>query len=639
MRAIVVLCFALLSCTLSGQDAPFTKGVNLTNWFQVGNAKQIQFSKYTKQDFENIQGLGCDVIRLPINLHFMTDGAPDYVLDPLFLSFLDEAVNWAEELGLHLILDNHTFNPAEDTDPNIGDILEKVWIQMATHFKDRSDLVYYEVLNEPHGISDALWNSIQQQIVTAIRTIDTRHTIVIGPASWNSYNNLSAMPIYQDDNLLYTFHFYDPFIFTHQGASWVGPSMEPLADVPFPYEASMMPSFPSALNGSWIQSAFNNYNEDGQLSAVKSLIDIAVDFRSARNVPIYCGEFGVYIPNSQQEDRVYWYAEVRKYLEEQNIAWTMWDYHGGFGLFNAGGNDLFEHDVNTDLVAALGLNVPTQTAYEIKPDTVGFYIYSDYIGENIFEASYNEGEIDFYNTNLPNNDSYSLFWTDAKQYNNIGFDFKPDKDLSYLLANDFALDFYVKGDTPGTSFDIRFIDTKTIIPNDRPWRMGLTISDNNPVSWDNTWQHVHIPLRDFMELGAWDDGWFNPIGAFDWSAVDRIEIVAEQAALAGTELWFDNIQLTDIDPTMVDTKGRSRKFDFSLFPNPAHGQIKLNYTGPGTLQYQLLDIQGRSLQGGELQGEKTIPLDGMLDGLYFLLLRDHQGATEVHKMMKQSIID
>lgn len=639
MRAIVVLVLTLLSCGLSGQDAPFTKGVNLTSWFQVGNAKQIQFSKYTKEDFENIQGLGCDVIRLPINLHFMTDGAPDYTLDPLFLSFLDEAVNWAEELGLHLILDNHTFDPAEDTDPNIGEVLEKVWIQMATHFKDRSNLIYYEVLNEPHGISDALWNSIQQEIVTAIRMVDTKHTIVIGPASWNSYNNLAAMPIYEDDNLLYTFHFYDPFIFTHQGASWVSPSMEPLADVPFPYEASMMPIFPSALNGSWIQSAFNNYNEDGQLSTVKNLIDIAVNFRSARNVPIYCGEFGVYIPNSKQEDRVYWYEEVREYLEEQNIAWTMWDYHGGFGLFNAGGNDLFEHDVNTDLVAALGLNVPTQTAYEIKPDTVGFSIYSDYIGENIFEASYNQGEIDFYNTNLPHDDSYSLFWTNAKQYNNIGFDFKPDKDLSYLVASDFALDFYVKGDTPGTTFDIRFIDTKTIIPNDHPWRMGITLSDNNLVVWDNTWQHVHIPLRDFMELGAWDDGWFNPIGAFDWSAVDRLEIVAEQAALEGTELWFDNIQLTDIDPTMVSTKERSRKFDVTLFPNPAHNWAKLSYTGPGTLQYQVLDIQGRRLQSGELQGEKIIPLDGMLDGLYFLLLRDHLGATEVRKMMKQSIID
>jgi endoglucanase len=75
--------------SLGAQNTPFNRGVNLTEWFQVNSAQQIQFSKYTKQDFENIQSLGCDVVRLPINLHYMTNGAPDYTLDPIFLNFLD----------------------------------------------------------------------------------------------------------------------------------------------------------------------------------------------------------------------------------------------------------------------------------------------------------------------------------------------------------------------------------------------------------------------------------------------------------------------------------------------------------------------------------------------------------------------
>ena len=106
--------------SLSAQNTPFNRGVNLTGWFHANSAQQIQFSKYTKQDFEQIQSLGCDVIRLPVNLHFMTNGAPDYTLDPLFLNFLDQAADWAEELNLYLILDNHTFDPAADTDPAVG---------------------------------------------------------------------------------------------------------------------------------------------------------------------------------------------------------------------------------------------------------------------------------------------------------------------------------------------------------------------------------------------------------------------------------------------------------------------------------------------------------------------------------------
>lgn len=76
------------------------------------------------------------------------------------------------------------------------------------------------------------------------------------------------MPVYEDDKLLYTFHFYDPFVFTHQGATWVSPSMAPLANVPFPYAAQNMPDFPSSLSGSWIHSAFNNYSVDGTVDKV-----------------------------------------------------------------------------------------------------------------------------------------------------------------------------------------------------------------------------------------------------------------------------------------------------------------------------------------------------------------------------------
>ncbi len=53
-------------------QTPFKRGVNLTGWFQTTSTKQIQFTKYTKKDLENIKSLGCDVIRLPINLFYMT---------------------------------------------------------------------------------------------------------------------------------------------------------------------------------------------------------------------------------------------------------------------------------------------------------------------------------------------------------------------------------------------------------------------------------------------------------------------------------------------------------------------------------------------------------------------------------------
>ena len=92
----------------NGIEVPFHRGVNLTNWLQAGSVRQVQFTKYTKQDLENIKSLGCDVIRLPINLHYMTGGAPDYTIDPLF--FYPQGVfNWAAVDRFEIVSEYHDF--------------------------------------------------------------------------------------------------------------------------------------------------------------------------------------------------------------------------------------------------------------------------------------------------------------------------------------------------------------------------------------------------------------------------------------------------------------------------------------------------------------------------------------------------
>lgn len=527
------------------RHVPFKRGVNLTGWFQAANVRQIQFTKFTRRDFVNIKNLGCDVIRLPLNLHFMTGGKPNYIIDPLFFYFLDQAADWAEELKIHLILDNHTFDPSVDTDPNIGDILIPVWTQMAQHYKDRSTYIYYEILNEPHGISDNKWNAIQRKVIDAIRAVDIKHTIIVGPADYNSYNNLDKMPAYEDDNLIYTFHFYDPFLFTHQGAGWTTPPMGSLSGVPFPYDAHKMPACPGELKNTWIQGRIDNYRNDGTEKRVKELLDIAAGFKNSRSIPLFCGEFGVYIPNSNNDNRVYWYKVVRSYLEEKGISWTIWDYTGGFGIFTAGSDEMFDYDVNIPLIRALGLHTVAQKKFVLKPDKTGFCLYSDYIEQNIRDESWmTDGILDYYAETNPLKGAFCIYWKGPGRYNRIGFYFKPVKDLSLLVKKGAMLDFWLRSKSANLEFDIRFVDTKTDDPDDHPWRNRFTC-DESIVSADGTWRHVQIPLQDFSEQGSWDnDRWFNPQDAFDWSHVEKLEIVAEHHDLKGMEIWFDEIEIT-----------------------------------------------------------------------------------------------
>jgi len=127
-KALWMLVLLMIIPGASAQETPFSRGVNLTGWYQAGSAGEVQYDKYSKQDFINIKSLGFYHIRLPINLYHMSDGAPDYILDDLFIENLHRVIDWAEELQMHPILDNHTFNPSVNTDPKVGTTLNKVWL-------------------------------------------------------------------------------------------------------------------------------------------------------------------------------------------------------------------------------------------------------------------------------------------------------------------------------------------------------------------------------------------------------------------------------------------------------------------------------------------------------------------------------
>jgi len=526
------------------RTTPFSRGVNFSGWFEAISAQGISFTRYTEEDFANVKSLGADVIRLPVRMHSMTLGPPSYTLDPLLFRFLDSAVDWAEKHELYIIIDNHSFDPVEATANDIDKILIPVWEQIARRYKDRGDYVVYEILNEPHGISDKRWGEIQGMAIDAIRRIDQKHAIMVGGTDFNTLEKLFTLPEYADQTLIYTFHFYDPYLFTHQGASWGGPPvLTTLAGVPFPANRDRMPKISKELRGTWIEDSlkYSYYNDATAAKLYKSL-DRAVVFSRKRDVPVFCGEFGVFMKQSPQADRVVWYKIVTDALDRRNISRASWDYFGGFGIFiKEEGGDFFA-DLNTDVVLAMGFTPPPQRTQTPSPLKSGFTIYDDYPGKEYAAGFWGDtSDFSLYDAGTAEGE-YAIRWGNAEQYNIFWFSFGRNGDFSGL-AGSGALEFMARTEQL-VRFDIRFVnpeDASTI-----PWRMRFTV-DERILPPDGKWHAIRIPLSEMHEHGAWIDAtreWREPLGQFSWKKVKQLEFVAEYGNLKNHTIWFDSIKIT-----------------------------------------------------------------------------------------------
>ena len=288
----IILTIALLLLTASAfcqNNLPFSKGINMLTYFESWDKGVLpNLNKHDEADFACLKDMGVEVIRLPVHFdNLMEPYATGKIYDIIFEK-LDLVCDWAEKYQIYLVIDNHSFNSEEeDNNPPSAQFykehLESVWAQVADRYKDRSQYIIYEIINEPKGKGDVKqkWVSVQQEIIDLIRSYDPYRDIVVTSADFSSIDTLVKMKPYKDPNLIYTFHFYEPFIFTHQGATWVGKEMMDLEGLPFPYDRKKLPKLRGNAKNSWVQWQIENeYYQTGTEKFINNRIKKAVSLES-----------------------------------------------------------------------------------------------------------------------------------------------------------------------------------------------------------------------------------------------------------------------------------------------------------------------------------------------------------------------
>ena len=132
------------------------------------------------------QNKGLTLIRVPIKWSRIQSAI---LPTPTTVNFtkMDQLVALASARGMKIIFDLHNYGAYADggAAPRLGSsavpvsAFLNVWTQIADRYKD-SDAVYgYDLMNEPHNVSLAIWSDAAQQAVDAIRTKDTKHYILV----------------------------------------------------------------------------------------------------------------------------------------------------------------------------------------------------------------------------------------------------------------------------------------------------------------------------------------------------------------------------------------------------------------------------------------------------------------------------
>jgi aryl-phospho-beta-D-glucosidase BglC (GH1 family) len=340
-------------------------GINLSHWFaQVYDTKgytKEHFDTYdTAQDMALIKAMGFDHVRFTLNCEPMFRRGQADRIPADYLAMVDGAVKMILDQGLAIIIDIHPesdFKAKLVADDSYVEQFEDFWRALAKHYSALdTDKVFFEILNEPEFRDRYRWAGVQARLARAIREGAPNHTIIAAGANWSSSNELLFMEPLHDPNIIYNFHFYDPHIFTHQGATWSTNFQHYLTKLPYPSTPenvqAAVAEVPDAVN----QQAVVRYGLDRWNAArVEGEIAVVAAWGKRWNVPVTCNEFGVYREAASAEDRAAWIHDVRTALETFGMGWTMWDYAGGFSV-------VVRKDgvttVDEATVRALGMKVP-----------------------------------------------------------------------------------------------------------------------------------------------------------------------------------------------------------------------------------------------------------------------------------------
>ena len=375
------------------------RGINLDTWTtwppedRWGEADVIlPFPEWRKSmDADSLAALkaaGFDFVRMPVDPSPFLSGRTEGLRDRLVSSVVESA-RLINKSGLKVVVDLHLFPAGSNRSVGMREVMDDPemfdryveLVRTMAHALANEDpaLVAFEPMNEPvvdcEDDHTNLWPDRLQRLYAAARASATRLTIVLTGACYSGAEALAkinpkAIP---DDNIIWTFHSYDPFLLTHQGATWAGDFIQYVTGLPFPLDAVPRSELDAVLEtirqrirdgASWSRRQGMLDYLDEQVATIDTTekldevmdrpFEIATKWARANGIDpknIFLGEFGM-IREEYGNPYVMPVATRASYVkdmigraERHGFAWSVWSYGGAFGVVEQFDNKPAEPEV------------------------------------------------------------------------------------------------------------------------------------------------------------------------------------------------------------------------------------------------------------------------------------------------------
>ncbi|TGT74678.1 glycosyl hydrolase family 5 [bacterium M00.F.Ca.ET.159.01.1.1] len=382
----------------------FRRGVNTWPWFALTREFPAPRTDYdwppfqpqrpvpTPADLARLRASGLDFIRLPIDPGpFLAAGAGQRAR---LITMLSAAVEAALGADLGVIVNvqangaTHYWNPDRMYSSTIAPEFAGYQVLVGEVAGMLADMapgrIALEPVNEPpQDCSSEVWPKVQAALLTAARGSARKLPLLATGGCGSMVRGLTALdpaPLADYEPILFTFHFYEPYLFSHQGAPWMRePVYRALNNVPWPASAGTLEQTLASVRAR--MAGDMDRSEEAKKAAyaetervLKVFFDAQPDrhfvdgyLRQVSNwaekngiAPgrIIMGEFGALRTDARyiaapNPDRARYIADVRQSAEAAGFPWAFWDLFDGMGMM-----DDTTRALDPAMVEALGLRMP-----------------------------------------------------------------------------------------------------------------------------------------------------------------------------------------------------------------------------------------------------------------------------------------